>query len=639
MKDEIDRMKLASRAIQTLILAVAIALWLVPAAVSAQVENAAPASTRIHDIQGVAHRSSLEGEKISNIPGIVTVVRPKSFYLQDSEPDQDDRTSEGIAVFTKSEPTVKVGDSVLLSGTVKEFRPGEGENNANLTVTQIVEPTVTVLSSDNALPAATIIGAGGRIPPTEIIDNDAKNGNVEDSGTLFDPDQDGIDFYESLEGMLVQVNDAVVVGGTDSRGQIFVLGDGGTKATGRTTRGGIAIGTDDFNPERIKISDVLVKRGQPSVNANVGDRLGTIVGAIDYNDGNFELLATSPLSVTPSNLNRETTTLTGSQNQLTIASFNVENLDPGDTNENGENRFERLAKVIANNLKSPDIVGLIEIQDNNGTKDDGTVAADRTYNTLIDAIREAGGATYEFRDIAPVNNQDGGQPGGNIRVGFIFRPDRVTFVQGTKGTATEATVVVNGANGIELSFNPGRIDPSNSTFAESRKPLVAEFLFNGQKVFVIANHFNSKGGDNPLFGRVQPPKLKSETQRVQQAKVVNQFVKELLAADRNANVIVLGDLNDVEFSKPLAELKGNVLQDLVEQLPRSDRYSFVFQGNSQVLDHILVSNHLVTEAAPEFDIVHLNPEFTDPVSDHEPLVSRFKLNTSAAEVPKEDTES
>jgi hypothetical protein len=156
---------------------------------------------RIHDIQATAHRSLQESENVSEVPGIVTAVRPKSFYIQDPEPDEDDRTSEGIVVFTKSASTVKAGDSVLVSGTVKEFRPGKAED-ANLTVTEIVEPTVTVLSSNNELPAATIIGVGGHIAPTQIIEDDANEGNPEEADTLFDPEQDGLDFYESLQGSI-----------------------------------------------------------------------------------------------------------------------------------------------------------------------------------------------------------------------------------------------------------------------------------------------------------------------------------------------------------------------------------------------------------------------------------------------------
>ena len=114
----------------------------------------------------------------------------------------------------------------------------------------------------------------------------------------------------------------------------------------------------------------------------------------------------------------------------------------------------------------------------------------------------------------------------------------------------------------------------------------------GQKVFVIVNHFDSKGGDHPLFGRFQPPVRSSEVQRHAQAQVVNGFVDSILAEDENANVIVLGDINDFEFSETVSILEGGVLTSLMNTLPKSERYSYVFEGNSQVLDQILVSDNL-----------------------------------------------
>ena len=99
---------------------------------------------------------------------------------------------------------------------------------------------------------------------------------------------------------------------------------------------------------------------------------------------------------------------------------------------------------------------------------------------------------------------------------------------------------MNNVGGVpELSSSPGRIDPTNTAFNASRKPLAGEFTFNGHRLFVIANHFNSKGGDNPLFGRFQPPVFSSEVQRHQQAQIVNNFVDAILAIDPNANVVVL----------------------------------------------------------------------------------------------------
>lgn len=580
-----------------------------------------PPAVRIHDIQGAAHISPLNGQTVSNVPGIVTATRSNGFYLQDPNPDTNDATSEGIFVFTSSAPTVAVGDSVQVSGRVSEFRPGGSGGTNNLTTTQITSSSIVTLSSGN-VPTATILGNGGRAIPTQVISNDAANGNVENTGTLFDPAQDGIDFYESVEGMRVQVNNAVAVGPTNDFGEIPVLADNGANASVRTARGGIVIQPDDFNPERIIIDDAIIT-SEPQV--NVGDSFnGATVGVIDYSFGNFKLLNTQPLpSVTSGGLQREVTNLTPSANQLTVGTFNVENLDPGD----GATKFNNLASRIVNNLKSPDIINLEEIQDNNGPTNDSVVDASQTFQTLINAIASAGGPTYEFRQINPVDDTNGGEPGGNIRVGFLFNPGRVQFVDRPGGTSTSSTTVNNVGGAPEPSFSPGLIDPNNSAFNNSRKPLVGEFVFNGRTVFVVGNHFNSKGGDQPLFGVNQPPTLTTETQRNQQATVVRDFVQSILAIDPNANVVVAGDLNDFEFSNPVNNLESAGLTTLIETLPQNERYSYVFDGNSQTLDHILVSSNLRTNL-DGFDAVHINSEFADQDSDHDPVLARFNLPQS-----------
>ncbi|MGI8499870.1 MAG: endonuclease/exonuclease/phosphatase family protein [Hassallia sp.] len=582
-------------------------------------DNDIAPAVRIHDIQGAAHISPLNGQAVNNVPGIVTALRSNGFYLQDPNPDNNDATSEGIFVFTSSAPTVSVGSSILVNGTVSEFRPGNSANN--LTTTQIISPTITTVSTGNPLPAATILGNGGRTIPTTVISNDAVNGNVENVGTVFDPAQDGIDFYESLEGMLVQVNNAVAVGPTTSFGEIPVLADNGANAGTRTARGGIIIQPGDFNPERIIIDDAIIT-DEPQV--NVADRFnGSIVGVIDYSFSNFKLLNTQALpSVISGGLQREVSNLTPLANQLTLATFNVENLDPGDAS------FNNLASRIANNLRAPDIINIEEIQDNNGATNNGVVDATTTYNTLINAIAAAGGPTYQYRQIDPVNNQDGGEPGGNIRVGFLFNPDRVQFVDRPGGGSTTDTTVNNVGGVPQLSASPGRIldtDLSNGdAFVTSRKPLVGEFIFNGQTVFVVGNHFNSKGGDQPLFGPNQPPTLSSETQRNRQATEVRDFVQSILTINPNANVVVAGDLNDFEFSNPLSILEAGGLNTLIETLPENERYTYNFEGNAQTLDQILVSNSLFSRLNG-FDAVHINSEFADQDSDHDPVLARFDL--------------
>jgi len=600
--------------------------------------------TRIRDIQGTAHISPLltsatDRVAVFNVAGIVTAKASNGFYFQDPTPDANPATSEGIFVFTGTSSagsailnSVSIGGAVLVTGTVTEFRPAGNANN--LTTTQISNTSTQALSVTpwTTAPTTTITPTIVN-PPTTVINNDfsaGSPGNVETGGD-FEPATEGIDYYESLEGMLVQVNNPVAVSPTNN-GEIWVLDDYGADATGRTARGGSLISPNDFNPERIQIDDDLIRPGSSSPLVDVGARLDTVTGVIGYDRNNYEVLATSPITVnTPSPLEKEVTTLNPVNDKLTVATFNVENLDPKD----GATQFNALAQRIVTNLQSPDIITLEEIQDNNGPTNDSVVDAAITYNTLIAAIQAAGGPTYEFRQINPTDDRDGGEPGGNIRVGFLFKPERVTYVDRPGGTATTQTTVNNVGGDPQLSFSPGRIVDTDlsdgDAFANSRKPLVGEFIFNGHKLFVIGNHFNSKGGDLPLFGPTQPPALTSEVQRRQQAQIVNNFVDSLLAADSTANVIVLGDLNDFPFSEPLNILKGTpggvgtpILNNLIETLPANEQYTYNFQGNAQVLDHILASNTLFNNL-DEFDVVHINSEFADQDSDHDPSVARFTL--------------
>jgi uncharacterized protein len=299
-------------------------------------------------------------------------------------------------------------------------------------------------------------------------------------------------------------------------------------------------------------------------------------------------------------------------------SVETSGIDPGD------DTFGTHADYIVNHLRSPDLIAIEEIQDSDGPTNSSVTDAATTWNMLIAAIAAEGGPTYQFRQINPVDDQDGGEPGGNIRVGFLFRTDRgLEFIARPGGTPTSSTTVVDHPSGPRLSASPGRIDPANTAFNSSRKPLAGEFRMRGKKVFVIANHFNSKGGDHPLFGRFQPPVRSTEVQRHAQAQIVNDFVDDLLAADEHANVIVLGDINDFEFSETVEILEGGVLTSLMNTLPKPERYSYVLEGNSQVLDQILVSDNILNGFATQYDVVHVNSEFANQASDHDPQVARI----------------
>ncbi|WP_225885409.1 endonuclease/exonuclease/phosphatase family protein [Leptolyngbya sp. KIOST-1] len=590
------------------------------ASATVTIRDAVP-TVAIYDIQGASHISPFNGQRVIT-SGIVTAIDTtgsRGFYLQDPVGDGNIATSDAIFVFVGSATPipVQVGDEVQVNGVVSEFTPG-GLATRNLSITQIGgNPTVDVLSSGNPLPAATIIGQGGRVPPTGTIDDDAF--------TVFDPVNDGIDFFESLEGMLVTAQNFRVIDATNNFGEIFGVIDNGFGATGLSERGTLNISPDDFNPERIQLQFDSGVRDFAFPLVNVGDRLGDVTGVVSYAFGNYEILVTEDFTsqIVPSGLQPEVSPLTRGSEQLLVATYNVLNLDPnendGDT-DIADGRFDAIARQIVNNLNRPDIIALQEVQDNSGSVNDGVTAADVTLQTLINAIVAAGGPTYAFIDTPGIlNNAGGGQPGGNIRNAYLYDPSRVSLVEGSVSTIS--------------SQAPG------AAFAGARLPLVASFQFNGETVTLVNNHFSSKGGSAPILGTEQPFEARQEDptvngsldRRQQQSLAVQNFVSDVLGADSAANVVVLGDFNEFEFVSPVRDLAANTgLTNLTELLPENERYTFIFQGNSQSLDHILVSGGLATTA--EVDIVHANIEFAETpqrASDHDPILARFTLAPAA----------
>ncbi|HEY7042842.1 MAG TPA: lamin tail domain-containing protein [Nocardioidaceae bacterium] len=579
----------------------------------------------IAQIQGAGHLSPLNGDSVTDVAGVITARASNGFYMQDPDGSDIDGASSGILVFTGAAGLTDAmipGTAVTVDGSVTEFRPG----STGLTVTELGTPTVHVGAAGQPLPAATLVGPGGLSVPATVIDDDAAPGtqiNVETQGT-YQPDDDGIDFWESLEGMRVELDDARVVGPTNvAFGETPIVPAGSGI---ETERGGIVLRQSDPNPERIVLDNSL---GTTVPKANVGDTYaGPTVGVLSYDFNNFHLLATQRPTLSSGGITREVATAS-THDELSIATFNVENLDPTDP----QSKFDDLAEIIVHNLAAPDLLALEEVQDNDGPTDSGTTDADLTLQQLVDAISAAGGPAYTWEQINPRNDQEGGEPGGNIRVAFLIQQGTpLSFVERDPGTSSEDTDVTAGPDGAELTHSPGRVDPDNAAWVATRVPLAGEFMFGTQKVFVVANHWSSKGGDQPLFGPNQPPLQASETKRVTQAETVNSFVHEITAADADANVVVLGDLNDFEYSDSVTALTedGALLDDLPATLPDAERYTYDFEGNSQVLDHILLSSGASTQGF-DYDVVHVNAEFNDQASDHDPQVVDLHLGLPAAD--------
>lgn len=576
----------------------------------------------ISSIQGRGHYSPLAGRRVTT-RGIVTAVGSGEFVIQDHGGDDDPATSDGLLVVADRLADLAPGDEVRVTGVVAERASGPGQ----LTTTRIeASSAVVVLARDRPLPPPVPLGPGGREPPeVQIIAPDELPVDLADpagAGTNpFTPDRDAIDFYESLEGMRVTLCGPVAMSPTETRrdgsNDFFVLpcpGRTTDPASVRTDAGGIRLlsgphNRGNQNPQRVRIRlEPSLASGSPRV--AVGDRMADLTGVLGYAFGAFQVRATEPVRLLArSSWRPETTALVRGRSRLTLATYNVLNLSAAP--EDAAQRA-RVGRQIARALSGPDILALQEIQDASGEADDGTVDAGPTLRALADAVRAAGGPRYAAFDVAPKDGRAGGAPGGNIRNAFLYDSTRVRLL--AVRSLSRADFAAAGA-------------PSPDAFAGARDPLLGEFEFAGRRLTVINNHLSSRWGSTPVFGAVQPFVQAGEEAREAQVRGLRAYVARLLDADRGARVVVLGDMNTFEFSDELAELLPGtppVLENLIWRVRPGQRYSYIFEGNSQVLDHIFVTPTLAERA--EVDIVHLNVDFPAgevSASDHEPVVARF----------------
>ncbi|MBO9559561.1 MAG: tandem-95 repeat protein [Caulobacter sp.] len=554
------------------------------------------APVAIYDIQGAGHLSAYDGQTVST-QGVVTAIDTtgsRGFWIQDPNGDGNDATSDAIFVFTNAIPTVHVGDLVKVTGTVDEYNGGVA---TNLTITEITAPTISVIGTGTV--AATVLGQGGRAIPNTVIDDDHL--------TSYDPATDAIDFYESVEGMVVTIHNAQAVGST-YQGQTWVVADNGVDATGLNSRGGVTLSEGDNNPERIQVyADSGVN---PGFNAGyvLGDHLGDVTGVVSYYGGEYEVLATSVQNTTSNGpLPLETTNLAGDASHLSIGAYNLENISPLDPDA----KFAALAADIAHNLGAPDILGVEEIQDSDGNGTGSNLSGAATLNKLVAAIEAAGGPHYSWVEVAPTTpNSTGGESNGNIRSAFLYRADRVDYVDGSARLIQDTT---------------GTTD----AFHNSRNPLAAEFVFHGETVTAIDVHNYSRGGSDPLFGANQPAANNGDDRRADQSTAVRDYVASLLAADPDHHITVMGDFNAYYYEQSLTLLEANGdLYNLVRTLSPEERYSYIFEGNAQQIDNLLVSQSLRDGA--QFDNVHLNTgqAAVDQPSDHDAILALLSINTA-----------
>lgn len=591
-------------------------------------DNFAPASQRtqllafavddapvtVARIQGAAHRSPIEGQWVTDVAGMVTATidrrDQRGFWIESLEPDADPATSEGLFVEWPRGALPDPGHAVRVGGRVAE----QAADERQLPVTRLralsVEPDA---SASTGLPAPVHLALASF--PT--IDDDAL--------ARFEPGSDALDAWESVEGMRVAVGPGVVTGPTTSYGELVLRPDGGrprppTAAGGgrRTSEGGAI--------DRVFVSGRL---GARPPQLAVGSRVvRPFAGVVDYSFSNYRVLALESLDTEPASADcAAITALRGDRRHLTVATLNVENLSVAGPPE----RFGRLATVLVERLGAPDVVLLEEIQDDSGPTEDEVVSSERTLAAVVEAVAAAGGPRYTPAWIDPELHREGGQPGGNIRVAFLFDPARLSLPRRGAASAVDAAAIVRDGRRPRLEPNPGRVAPRSAAFDLEgtegvRRSLAIELIFRRRPIYLIANHWTSKYEDDRDWGARQPPAKPTTAHRLAQAREIRAFTDELLAADPEARIVVAGDLNDHEWTEPIVEISRPPLINLTLAVPDEERYTFNFEGDSQVLDHFLVSPALARGA--RLEIPHLNTDCPAELrsSDHDPQIVRLRVN-------------
>jgi hypothetical protein len=502
---------------------------------------------------------------------VVTALRRNGFYVQtpDGEDDGDEATSEGVFVFTSSAPPASAarGNLVRVTGAVAEFRPAADQGSPPLT--EIVEPSVEVVSTGLPLPRPIRLRSG---------------------------DWD----LERYEGMRVEAPSLTVVGPT---------GGGINERNATSTSNGVFYGVLsgprpfrepgrewDGNPERLRV-DSDEQPGSRALEVAAGAVVTGLVGPLDFGFRTYTLLPDPGAAVQVTAAPLAPPPPAATADEFTVASLNLQRFfdtaddpatdDPVLTPAAFDNRLAKASLAIRTRLGSPDILGVAEVEN---------LAA---LQALADRLQRDGVSYRAFLE-------EGNDPGG-IDVGFLV-----------KSTARVADV-----------RQEGKSDPNND-----RPPLVLRATV-GPAAFpitVVMNHLRS-------LTDIQDERVQAK--RRAQAE----FLAGLLRSRSGENLIAIGDFNSFQFDDGYVDVMGILraagVVNLTERLPMDQNYSYVFDGNTQTLDHILVSRSLLGRLSRlvysrgNADVPEsLRNDATRPerISDHDAPLAYFSLAAGAPRI-------
>ena len=579
-----------------------------------------PEAISISEIQGTGPSSPLVDQFITTTTNIVTALRNNGFFLQtpDGGGDGDPATSEGLFILTSGAPNVSVGNGVVVSGTVIEFKPAS--DPASPTRTQINAANAAVVSFNNSLPA----------PVTIVVDDMPPNG--------------GMHLLEQFEGMRVRVEQFMVTAPTEgfldepsamatSTGVFYGTPNGVSRPLREPGLGILealpgqapcCLPRFDENPELLRVDS----NGQLGVNVlNVGTHtvISNFTGVLFYETRRYTLLR-DPGSASIFPPGPRQSLPRPERDEVTIGAMNLEHFydDRDDANvadavltSNAySNRLQKAGLLIRDVLGMPDILGLAEIENLSVLTDLAATVSSNYSAHLVE-----------------------GNDFGGIDVGFLVNTAKVSIIELRQEGKTNL-----------FTFS------GSQRLLHDRPPLILRagvadpFSTNSFGVTIIMNHLRSMIGiDDAADGDFVRAKRRA------QAEDVARLVQQCQSAGER--VVVIGDFNAFEFCDGYADVMGTIagrpaptnqvllssadlvdpdLSNLIDTLPPTNRYSYVFGGTPQAIDHTLVTQNLLPRVS-RFLYVRVNadsPEVLrnavdrpERISDHDPTLIYIRVGT------------
>lgn len=594
----------------------------------------------INEVQGDKNVSPFEGQT-ARLTGVVTARLKTGFFIQtpDDKVDNNPNTSEGIYVYTRTEPTgeAAIGNLVSVTGTIEEFRPKSEPLSLPITELSMFKDRdiIKVESKNNPLPKPVILSAA-----------DFASGVI--------------DALEKYEGMRVQVAEMTVVAPTNGRVDIKTSSSqsngifyGVLKGIPRPFREpGIdiydyillqdkdkeklkksypKIPVFDNNPERLRIESAT-QLGAQTIDVPAYAEIKNLTGVLHYAYRAYAVLVDVDSKYSVSNYVKAQPLPETNERQFSVAGMNLENFfddedDPAIkedlvTTEAFERRMKKISLAIRDYLKNPDVIGIVEAEN--------LAALKRLAKRINDDAVAAGKPNPEYEAFLVDGND-----GRGIDNGLLVKTARVKVLE-TKQLGKE-----------DKYKHPEKKD---DVFLNDRPPLMLRASIEDSKTkqpfefMVVVNHLKSFLGYNDPEQK-ENVRLKKKLQ----AEFLAKFVQERQKANPNERIILLGDFNAYQFNDGIVDQIGTILGkpagkeevmnpsedfvnpdmiNLVNVIKPNQRYSYVFDGNAQVLDHIIISDAL-KKHIQGFGYARLNADFPETYRNDDNRVERFSDHDAA----------